>query len=188
LFGTLLLVKGREDISELETGYQVAIGLALLAAAVAAVVATVQAAYAAQGTPQSVANLTGEGLSSWELDQARDAKNKLKCSRKACLVAVAFLVGAIALTWFGEAAEAEPSQARLLVIDKREVWSAEHPRRARAARSSSSPRPRRAPPWPFGPRTSRRRRPSAPVLKQRIVNYPANFPERRGSDADPSVA
>jgi hypothetical protein len=101
LFGTVLVVKGRQDIALLVTEWQVAIGLLLLTALALAVAAALYAAYAAQGTPKDVVWPSGDKLRRYEHEQAKLAKRRLKCSRILTLGAVLVLAAAVGGTWFG---------------------------------------------------------------------------------------
>lgn len=101
LFGTVMLVKGRNDISRLTTDYQIAVAVALLLAFLTAAFAVYQAALAAQGTPETVSWPGGGSLRRWEHREALAAKGRLRCSRMVTLFAVVFVLVAIALTWFG---------------------------------------------------------------------------------------
>jgi hypothetical protein len=103
LGGTVLLVKGREDISTLETTYQVLVGVVLLAALGVALAATVVGGLAAQGTPRNVRWPSGTKLRRWEREQALSAIGRLRTSRVLAIVAVGLIVVAVGLTWFGEA-------------------------------------------------------------------------------------
>ncbi len=103
LFGTITLVKGRSDITQLTQGFQVAVAVLLLFAFLAAAVAVYQAAVAAQGSPRKVHWPGGGELRRWELKRAEEAKDQLKASRMLTFVAVVLVLAAIALTWFGKA-------------------------------------------------------------------------------------
>lgn len=114
LFGTILLVKGRTDITQLMQGYQIAIATLLLLAILTAAVAVYEAALAAQGTPEKLHWPGGGALRQWELQRADNAKDQLKLSRVLTFFAVGFVLIAIGLTWFGKA-EPSPSGAAVVV-------------------------------------------------------------------------
>jgi hypothetical protein len=116
--GTVLLVKGRADITTLETGYQVLVAVVIFAALVVAVVATFYAALAAQGTPKDVNWPTGQKLRRWEREQALSAISRLKTSRVLSIIAIGLVVLAVGLTWFGEARPASATPATVLVLRK----------------------------------------------------------------------
>lgn len=102
LFGALLVVKGRDDISRLTAGFEIAVACLLLIGLGAAAHATWQAALAAQGTPEDLRWPTGPELRRWELERAREAKRQLRRSRQSTWLAVIALVLAVGLTWFGK--------------------------------------------------------------------------------------
>lgn len=116
LFGTVLLVKGREDITKLADEYQVAVAMVLLMALAAAAGASAYAAFAAQGTPRDLRWPTGDKLRALERASAVLARERLKWSRILTFVAVGLLAAAVGLTWFGEAKPPESTEAHLLVI------------------------------------------------------------------------
>lgn len=109
LTGTVLVVKGRDDLTELDFLYQVVVAVLLLLGVGAAAVATFLAARAAQGTPEEVTWPSGAKLRRWEHEQARSARRKLMWSRRVTLVAVAFIVLAVGVTWFGEGSDSAAS-------------------------------------------------------------------------------
>jgi hypothetical protein len=113
LTATVLVVKGREDISELSDRTQVAVGLILAVALVLAVIATVLAAYAAQGTPKDLKWPSGPKLREWERNEALTAKGQLATSRVVTLVAVVAIATAAGLTWFGPEAPSSGSTVLL---------------------------------------------------------------------------
>jgi hypothetical protein len=115
LFGTVLLVKGRDDISKLTVTFQVLVGLVLLAALVTAAVAAYLAALAAQGTPEEVRWPSGPALRQWEREQALLAKGRMKTSRRVTGITLALLVAAVALTWYGPPDDEESGQNVLVV-------------------------------------------------------------------------
>lgn len=110
LAGTVLIVRGAEEISGLSDGTKIAIGVLLVIAFVAAVVATVLTAYAAQGTPKNLEWPTAASLREWEHKQAKTAKSRLFHSRWISLVAVLAIAIAVAVAWLGEAAESSGSK------------------------------------------------------------------------------
>lgn len=110
LAGTVLIVRGAEEISGLSDGTKTAIGLLLALAFLLAVTATVLTAYAAQGTPKKLEWPTAASLRDWEHNQAKTAKRLLFHSRWITLVAVLAIAVAVAVAWLGEAAESSGSK------------------------------------------------------------------------------
>lgn len=102
IVGTVLVVKGRDDITDLKTGYQIAAGVLLLVAIVAAAWALFAAAAAAQGTPEEMGWTSGPRLRAYERRRAREARGQLKQSRIATVAGIVALLLAICVTWFGE--------------------------------------------------------------------------------------
>lgn len=115
LLGTIMLVKGREDIGELTTLNQVVVALLLAGALLLALVAAYLTALAAQGTPEQVQWPSGPRLRAWEREQALQAKKRLKLSRILTVLTVACLVLAVAVTWFGDAKK-ETSSPSVVVL------------------------------------------------------------------------
>ncbi len=101
LTATVLVVKGRESVTELSSGAQLAVGLILAAAFVAAVTATMLAALAAQGTPKNLDWPSGSRLRQWERAAALKAKQRLRWSRVLTLLAVLLIAAGVALVWYG---------------------------------------------------------------------------------------
>lgn len=105
LVGTILLVKGPDEVAELPDGAQRLIGILLAIAFILAVVATVFAAYAAQGTPERLERPSGTALRRQERESAETAKTRLSRSRFITLVAVFLVASAVAAAWVWPAPE-----------------------------------------------------------------------------------
>jgi hypothetical protein len=99
LVGTILLVKGPDEVGKLPTAAQYLIGALLLFALIAAVRATVLAAYAAQGTPEDLEYPNGAKLRKEERRWAEESKQKLTASRQITLVAVGLIALAVLVGW-----------------------------------------------------------------------------------------
>jgi len=99
LVGTILLVKGPDEVSKLPTVAQYTIGAFLFFALIAAVRATVLAAYAAQGTPEDLEYPNGAKLRKEERRWAEEGKQKLASSRRFTLGAVALIALAVLAAW-----------------------------------------------------------------------------------------
>jgi hypothetical protein len=116
LTGAVFVVKGRDDVSKLDTPYQVAVGILLLVALIVAAIATYLAARAAQGTPTDVKWPNGGKLRRWEHEEALAARKHLRASRVLALVTVSIVVLAIGLTWFGEAKPASADSSAVVIL------------------------------------------------------------------------
>jgi hypothetical protein len=99
LAGTILVVKGPEEIGALPSGARLLIGLLLATAFVLAVIATVLAAYAAQGTPTDLEYPTGATLREAETEATKTARTRLSRSRHFTLLAVVLLAAGVATAW-----------------------------------------------------------------------------------------
>ena len=117
LTGTVLVVKGRESVTELSSGAQLGIGLILGVAFIVAVSATMLAALAAQGTPKDLHWPSGPRLRQWERAAALTAKQRLRWSRMLTLLSVLLIAGGVALLWYGP--EAEGSGSTVLLAPER---------------------------------------------------------------------
>jgi hypothetical protein len=117
LSGTILVVQGRDDFSKLEDEFRIAVGATLLVAVIIGACATFLAARAAQGTPAHVAWPSGAKLKKWEHEEAVKARGMLTRSRHLAIGAVALVLLALGLTWFGEA---KPADADALLVVPRE--------------------------------------------------------------------
>lgn len=115
LVGTVLIVRGAEEIDKLPDGTKVRIGALLAIAVVAAALATFRAARAAQGTPKDLKWPNGFKLRKWELDWAQEAKDDLHRSRQFTFAAVAAMVLAVGLSWFGSEASSSSSGSKVLL-------------------------------------------------------------------------
>jgi hypothetical protein len=100
VFGLVALIKGREDITELRFGYEVAVAICLGIALLLAFVAIRQAALAAQGDPKKIYNDPVELEQQYD-SAIQDARNKLRSSRFWVVPATLLIAAAIAITWFG---------------------------------------------------------------------------------------
>jgi hypothetical protein len=102
IFGALLIVRGRTDVSQLTQGYEVIVAIVLALGVVSAAVAIGFAAFAAQGTPSNVEWPSGAELRKWTHTEAVKAKKRLFRSRVATAMAMLLVLVSIGLTWFGE--------------------------------------------------------------------------------------
>jgi hypothetical protein len=109
LFGALLIVRGRTDIAQLSSDYELLVAIVLGLGILSAAVAVGFAAFAAQGTPSNVQWPGGPDLRTWTHTEAVKAKGRLFWSRVATAAAMLLVLGAIGLTWFGETDAAGPN-------------------------------------------------------------------------------
>ena len=117
LASTVLVVKGRDDITKLATGWQIAVAVLLGLTFLLGAIAIYLAALAAQGTPKKLDWPTPNKLRKWERDEALKAQTNLRRSRGLTIAVAACSVLAIGCTWFGESAPTDPpSPASVLVV------------------------------------------------------------------------
>jgi hypothetical protein len=109
LAGTIFLVRGRQDFTQLATEGEILVAIALVVAVVTAAAAAYQAAMAAQDLPYDLSWPTGPGLRDWERSEAHRAKRRLRISRRLTFCSVILLVAALLITWFGKTDEKHPS-------------------------------------------------------------------------------
>ncbi len=100
LFGLSLIIKGRSDLSGLDTGTGIAVGVLSLFAIGVAVVAIYLGALAAQGTPAVLWD-SGPKLRDWSLSEASLASSRLRASRILIVVGLLFLLASIGVDWYG---------------------------------------------------------------------------------------
>jgi hypothetical protein len=119
VFAIFALVKGRDDITKLSHGWEIAVASILAGATLLAVRAILLAAVAAQGTP---ARLRIDVSSVRELYEraARAAADELRYSRILTVLATLLVATAIGLAWFApEPAEGGPSNVLAFGTDGR---------------------------------------------------------------------
>lgn len=114
LIGTVLLVKGPDEIAKLPDGAQWLIGILLAFAFGLAVAATVLAAFAAQGTPQTLEQPSGTTLRRSEKEATAAARERLSWSRRLTLVTVFLLAGAVAAAWIWPESEGASSSSSVV--------------------------------------------------------------------------
>lgn len=115
ILGIVALIKGRENISEIEPGFQYWVGGALLAAVLAAVAAIVYAALAADGSPRWMWLVGAEAKRNQRSERAVTAR-QLLISRITAVLIVPFLAAAVAITWFGPEKDEDPAPVKVLAV------------------------------------------------------------------------
>ena len=115
LLGIGAVIKGRDDIADLEPIAQVLIAVFFLAALYFAGRAIMLAATAAQGEPTDNFFFTGRAIKAKNLADAKVAGQQLNESREVTIVAVIFLVVAVGITWFAPEEKADPKPPKALV-------------------------------------------------------------------------
>lgn len=105
LIGTVTVVKGRESFASLAPVAQVLVGAALLLALLAGAVGSYRAMRAAFGEPGIRKT---QGVLLWDQKDAADAVHQLRAAKWDFFLALPYLALAIALTWYGPEAAADP--------------------------------------------------------------------------------
>lgn len=116
LAGTVLVVKGRESISELTHNYQILAGICLLAAFACAAFSIYLAATAAQGSPKLTWN-TGDETRKAFRNNAKKAVTNIFWSRTLALIFLLSIIAAVAITWFSTATKDVTSGAIIHLND-----------------------------------------------------------------------
>jgi hypothetical protein len=110
----ITLLQGNDEIKELADGTQLLLFGLLLLALIAAVVAIFFGTRAATGTP-------GKLIGDWELirtafrKRASAARNELRLSQIAALLATSLIVASLLTVWFGEQGEKDGAVSSLVV-------------------------------------------------------------------------
>jgi hypothetical protein len=99
LFGTVLVVKGRDGFADLETPFRWTIAILLILALAALLTATLRALSAAHGSPSDEILMTGEDLEDWSVDEVADIRRSMSWALRLTLLAVLLIAVAIVLTW-----------------------------------------------------------------------------------------
>ncbi|MFI8092605.1 hypothetical protein ACIF9R_30495 [Streptomyces sp. NPDC086080] len=123
LLGVVLVVKGRETVSDLAPWTRVTVAVLLVTALGILVSATVLAVRAAAGTPGAEILLTGEGLREWTRTEVRVVGRRIRCAALLTLAALSLLVTALAFTWFGPMPE--PAKPTVRVVTRSESMCGE---------------------------------------------------------------
>jgi hypothetical protein len=105
LFGAVLLVKGRDNLTSLVSPYpQIVIALLGMALTLL-IIATLSAVRAASGAPGDECLLTGEDLRDWSRAEVIEIGRRLAAARALTLVGLGAVAVAIGLTWLAPVQE-----------------------------------------------------------------------------------
>jgi hypothetical protein len=112
LFGAVLLVKGRDNLTSLVSPYPQIVVALLGIALTLLIIATLSAVRAASGAPGDECLLTGEDLRDWTRAEVVEIGRRLMIARTLTLVGLSAVAVAIGLAWLTPVQEL----ARPLVI------------------------------------------------------------------------
>ena len=99
----VLVVKGRNDASELTRPFQILVAALLGMALILLLWATMWLSRALAGPPGGKILLTGENLADWTQGEVRKISSALRWAPPLAAVSVIAVAVAVALTWFGPA-------------------------------------------------------------------------------------
>ncbi|GAA2863241.1 hypothetical protein [Nonomuraea rubra] len=114
LLAAVLVVKGRESVSELAQPYKWVVPLLLALALGALVWATLTAVSAASGSPSRKTLLTPEDLRDWTAGEVRRIEAAVVRARRLTVGGVALVAVAVGMTWLAPAAT---PPAALVVVE-----------------------------------------------------------------------
>jgi hypothetical protein len=114
LLGFAALVRGRNDLTAVPSGWRIAIGLILGAAFVALFAAFVVAAYASFGRPGLRVRVNGAAYRRWSTARAREIGRLVPVAAAAAGLGVVLTAAGVGLTWVAPAAS-EPA-SRFAVV------------------------------------------------------------------------
>ncbi|BCY08269.1 hypothetical protein [Actinoplanes sp. L3-i22] len=114
LIGAVLVVKGKDDFTRLDTAYAVLVPVLLGLALLALLTATVAALRAAAGAPKDDILLNGENLKAWTETEVGNAQRAIRLAQLLTAVGVVLILGGAVLTWF---APAKPADTPLVRVD-----------------------------------------------------------------------
>jgi hypothetical protein len=107
LLGTVLVIKGRDNVSDLALPYRWAV-VALLGAALAGLVgATLLALRAAYGSPSEKVLLTGEDLQEWTRQEVARVQVAVRRAGRLTLAGVSMVAVALGLSWLSPVAASD---------------------------------------------------------------------------------
>lgn len=108
LLGAVLIVKGRDSVSELDTPYRWTVTLLFGAALACLAAATVLALRAASGTPSGRTLLSGRDLSAWTAHEVRRIRGALTGAAALTLGGLTLAAVATGTAWLSPTAAASP--------------------------------------------------------------------------------
>lgn len=121
LLGAVLIVKGRDNISDLQTPYRWAVTILFGLALTGLATATMLAVRAASGTPTRQSMLSGRDLSAWTAREVPRIRRTLAGAAMLSLSGVALSTIAVGLAWLGPA-NAEPPADLVTVRTAAAEW------------------------------------------------------------------
>lgn len=108
---SILLLKGRDSIDEIDHWYAVTAAVALGIAALFGAVAAYKLLDAAYGQPssQDLTKIRQESLYVWRYERAVEAARKLRTGQLLLLASIAIVGGTVVLTWFAPEPSSSPA-------------------------------------------------------------------------------
>ena len=113
----VLVIKGREDVSELTLPFQVVVAVLLGLALILLLTATIWVSRALAGPPGDEILLTGETLEEWTRDEVHKVSSALHWVPRMAAASVLLVAAAVAFTWFSPV-RAASTQPLVQVEDK----------------------------------------------------------------------
>jgi len=107
LFAAVLVVKGREGFTELQTPFRWTVVVLLVLALAALLAATLRALSAAHGSPSDEILMTGEDLEDWADEEVVRIRRSMTWALRLTLTAVLMIAVAVVLTWTAPAGKAD---------------------------------------------------------------------------------
>jgi hypothetical protein len=117
LVGAVLVVKGKDDFTRLDTPYAVGVPLVLGFALLLLLTATALAVYAAAGEPGDRFTLNGETLRAWTEVEIEDAWRSIARARALTGIGITLIVAATVTAWFAPVKAPETPLVRIHAED-----------------------------------------------------------------------
>ncbi|QXJ22962.1 hypothetical protein AGRA3207_004048 [Actinomadura graeca] len=113
LLSAVLIVKGRDTVTTLASGYRWAVVLLLGLALALLVTATLLAVRAASGWPGQEIVRSGEALRAWTRAEIRRISRAVRWAARLATLAIACVAVAVGTTWLGPAAAPAPAMVEV---------------------------------------------------------------------------
>ncbi|QFQ99632.1 hypothetical protein F9278_29675 [Streptomyces phaeolivaceus] len=108
LLAAVLVLKGRENVAELTSGYRLGVVLAMAAGLLALLTSAFAAASAAHGRPgAALTRADGARLLKWEATETRRVAKLINCARWLAVAGVLATATGVMVTWLAPAADKE---------------------------------------------------------------------------------